>query len=67
MTEGAKGRFRLRRDAYGWQIGRGERLLLRGTLLEGRVVRRNRKVRRLVLDTGEAVLTLNEEDLEPAS
>jgi hypothetical protein len=65
MAEGAKGRFRVRRDAYGWQVGVGERHLLRGTMLEGRVVRRNRKVRRVVLDTGDVILTLNEEDLEP--
>ena len=65
MAEGAKGRFRVRRDAYGWQVGSGERHLRRGTMLEGRVVRRNWKARRVVLDTGETLLTLNEEDLEP--
>lgn len=65
MVEGAKGRFRVRRDAYGWQVGGGERHLRRGTMLEGRVVRRNPKARRVVLDTGETLLTLNEEDLEP--
>ena len=65
MTEAAKSRFRVRRDAYGWQIGGGQRHLQRGTLLEGWVVRRNRRVRRVVLDTGDAMLTLNEEDLEP--
>ena len=65
MAEGPKGRFRVRRDAYGWQVGCGERHLRRGTMLEGRVVRRNGKARRVVLDTGETLLTLNEEDLEP--
>jgi len=65
MAEGAKGLFRVRRDAYGWQDGGGERQLLRGTMLEGRVVRRNLKARRVVLDTGETLLTINEEDLEP--
>ncbi|MEJ2288791.1 MAG: hypothetical protein P8Y02_09140 [Deinococcales bacterium] len=65
MAEAAKARFRVLRDAYGWQIGCGQRHLQRGTLLEGRLVRRNGKVRRVVLDTGDAVLMLNEEDLEP--
>lgn len=65
MAQGAKVQYRLRRDAYGWQVGAGERHLPRGTMLEGRVVRRNRKVRRVVLDTGDTLLTLNEEDLEP--
>lgn len=67
MAQGGKGRFRLRRDAYGWQVGRGQRLLARGTLLEGWVVRRNSRARRLVLDTGDIRLTLNEEDLEPCA
>lgn len=59
-------RFRVRRDAYGWVVGGGERRWRRGTLLEGRVVRRNEAARRVVIDTGEGVFTLNEEDLEPA-
>lgn len=66
MAEAAVGRFRVRRDAYGWQVGAGERRFLRGTLLEGRIVRRNASARRVVIDTGRMVLTLNEEDLEPA-
>ncbi|HKI56394.1 MAG TPA: hypothetical protein VKB31_04520 [Trueperaceae bacterium] len=66
MAEGATGRFRVRRDAYCWQVGGGHRHLLRGTLLEGRILRRNAQVRRVVIDTGQGVLTLNEEDLEPA-
>ncbi|HKI58979.1 MAG TPA: hypothetical protein VKA00_07185 [Trueperaceae bacterium] len=66
MAEGAVWRFRMRRDAYGWQVGEGPRHLLRGTVLEGRVVRRNTRARRVVIDTGNHVLTLNEEDLEPA-
>lgn len=71
MAEGAMGRlrvrrFRMRRDAYGWQVGVGPRHLLRGTVLEGHVVRRNAWARRVVIDTGRDLLTLNEEDLEPA-
>lgn len=67
MAEGVMvGRFRVRRDAYGWQVGAGPRQLLRGTLLEGRIVRRNARARRVVIDTGNHVWTLNEEDLEPA-
>lgn len=65
MPQSVVRRFRLRRDAYGWQVGRGEQRLPRGTLLEGRVVRRNPRVRRVVIDTGDNMLTLNEEDLEP--
>lgn len=67
MADGGVGRYRMRRDAYGWQVGGGTRQLLRGTLVEGRIVRRNARVRRVVIDTGQALLTLNEEDLEPAT
>jgi len=56
----------MRRDAYAWEVGGGPRLVSRGTLLSGTVLRRNRAARRIVLDTGHALLTLNEEDLEPA-
>lgn len=59
-------RFRVRRDASGWMVGGGERRWRRGTLLEGRVVRRNAAVRRVVIDTVDGIFTLNEEDLEPA-
>lgn len=65
MAQGVVRRFRVRRYAYGWQVGGGERRLARGTLLEGRVVRRNPRARRVVIDTGDSMLTLNEEDLEP--
>lgn len=66
MAQGVVGRFRVRRDAYGWQVGGGHRHLLRGTLVEGRVLRHNTRARRVIIDTREGVLSLNEEDLEPA-
>lgn len=72
MADGAVGRlrvrrFRVRRDAYGWQVGAGPRHLVRGTLLEGHIVRHNARARRVVIDTGHHLWTLNEEDLEPAA
>lgn len=66
-ADGEVGRFRVLRDAYGWVVGDGSRLLERGTLVTGRVMRRNRSMRRIVIDTGQGLLTMNEEDLEPAS
>lgn len=62
--EGAT-RYRAVRDAYGWEVGGGPYHAARGTLIVGRIIRRNDAVRRIVIDTGESLLTLNEEDLEP--
>lgn len=65
-VDGATDRFRMRRDAFGLMVGGGQRQLLRGTLLEGRIVRRNETFRRVVIDTDQGMFTLNEEDVEPA-
>lgn len=64
MEHGAR-RYRVVRDAYGWEVGGEPCHLARGTLIVGRIVRRNDAVRRVVVDTGETLLTLNEEDLAP--
>ena len=65
-VDGTTDRFRLRRDAFGLMVGGGQRQLLRGTLLVGRIVRRNETFRRVVIDSDQGMFTLNEEDLEPA-
>lgn len=65
VTEQGATRYRAVRDAYGWEVGGGPYHAARGTLIVGRIVRRNESVRRIVIDTGESLLTLNEEDLEP--
>lgn len=64
VTEEGATRYRAVRDAYGWEVGGGPYHVARGTLIVGRIIRRNDSVRRVVIDTGESLLTLNEEDLE---
>lgn len=56
--------LRLLRDTYAWEVGGGPRLLRRGTLLAGTVLRRNRATRRIVLDVDGRLLTLNAEDVD---
>ncbi len=63
INEGVN-RFRTTRDAYGWEVGGGTFALARGTMVVGKIVRRNDIVRRVVLETDDGLLTFNEEDLE---
>ncbi|MEX2535870.1 MAG: hypothetical protein WD273_09780 [Trueperaceae bacterium] len=52
------------RDSYVWLAGRGYRRVARGSLLSGYLLRRNEVYQKLVLETKEGVLNVNEEDVE---
>lgn len=56
--------YRLKRDSYVWLAGRGYRHMTRGSLLSGYLLRRNDVYQKLVLETRDGVLNVNEEDVE---
>lgn len=56
--------YRLKRDSYVWLAGSGYRHMTRGSLLSGYLLRRNDVYQKLVLETREGVLNVNEEDVE---
>lgn len=56
--------YRLTRDSYVWLAGSGHRHMTRGSLLTGYLLRRNEVYQKLVLETNEGVLNVNEEDVE---
>lgn len=56
--------YRLKRDSYVWLAGSGYRHMSRGSLLSGYLLRRNEVYQKLVLETREGVLNVNEEDVE---
>lgn len=63
--EESEATFVLARDAYVWLAGDGHQFLERGTVLTGRLLRRNEVHRKLVLDTATGIVSVNEEDVEP--
>ena len=61
---GGSREYRLKRDSYVWLAGSGYRHMRRGSLLSGYLLRRNEVYQKLVLETRDGVLNVNEEDVE---